>query len=107
MSGMQSAAYGLIGAVGPAGVTCALVVLGLLSRRLGAVTRMPPHYRWLYVAASLSGLSALVRVVSSGHQDARLELIYALAFALGVTVGLAAAWHYWSWLFGERRDERG
>ena len=36
----------LLSAAGPASLALALVVMGLLSQRLGAVTKMPSHYRW-------------------------------------------------------------
>ncbi len=100
---MTSAVLSLLGAVGPAAITVTLVVIGLLSQRLGAVTRMPPHYRWCYVAAGLVGLSMLGHLVSVGYEDDLLALLTNLFFALGVTLGLVVAWRYWSWLFGERQ----
>lgn len=100
---MTFAVLASLGVVGPASVTVMLVVIGLLSQRLGAVTRMPPYYRWCYVAAGLVGLSTLGRLVSIGYVDEGLTLLNNLLFALGVTLGLVVAWRYWSWLFGERQ----
>ncbi len=92
----------LIGTMGVFSVTIALVVLGLLSQRLGAVTKMRPYYRWFYVAAGLTFASVIARLVYVGYQDERIVLAYTVTFALGSTLGLAVAWRYWNWLFGER-----
>lgn len=100
---MTLAVLASLGVVGPASVAVTLVVIGLLSQRLGAVTRTPPYYRWCYVAAGLVGMSTLGRLVSVGYVDERLTLLNNLLFALGVTLGLVIAWRYWSWLFGERQ----
>ncbi len=100
---MTFAVLASLGVVGPASVAVTLVVIGLLSQRLGAVTRTPPYYRWCYVAAVLVGLSTLGRLVSVGYVDDRLTLLNNLLFTLGVMLGLVVAWRYWSWLFGERQ----
>ncbi|NPV66450.1 MAG: hypothetical protein HPY64_04815 [Anaerolineae bacterium] len=100
---MTLAVLASLGMLGPASVAVTLVVIGLLSQRLGAVTRTPPYYRWCYVAAGLVGVSTLGRLVSVGYVDERLTLLNNLLFALGVTLGLVVAWRYWSWLFGERQ----
>ncbi|GAB4569771.1 MAG: hypothetical protein Kow0077_02820 [Anaerolineae bacterium] len=99
---MDEAFFTLAGAFGPAGVAVALVVLGLLSQRLGAVTKTPPYYRWFYVAAGLVGVSLISRILSIGAHDVGIEMVYTFSFALGVTIGLVVAWRYWNWLFGER-----
>lgn len=93
----------LLGGLGPASVAVALAILGLLSQRLGAVTKTPPYYRWFYVAAGLVTTGMVFRLLTLGNRTVDLEMAYALTFALGVSIGVAAAWKYWSWLFGERR----
>jgi hypothetical protein len=93
----------LLGTFGPASVAVALVILGLLSQRLGAVTKTPPYYRWFYVAAGLVVSGVVFRLLTLGSGTGDLEMAYALTFALGVSIGVAVAWKYWSWLFGERR----
>jgi hypothetical protein len=100
---MSRAFWTLLGAVGPASVSMALIVSGLLSQRLGAVTKMPRYYRWFFVAAGLVAISALARLLGMGGADSTLSLVYTVSFALGVTVGLVVAWRYWSWLFGEQK----
>jgi hypothetical protein len=99
---MSYALTTLLSAVGPAAVGLALVVAGLLSKRLGMVTKMPPYYRWFFVAAGLLGGSTVTRLLSVGGAGEMLALLYIATFALGVTLGLVVVWHYWSWLFGER-----
>jgi hypothetical protein len=96
----------MLSAVGPFAVMGLLVIIGLLSQRLGAVTKMPPHYRWCFVAAGVVGASALARLVAAtiAGREARaaVALLYPVMLALGVTMGVVVAWRYWSWLFGER-----
>ena len=79
----------------------ALIVMGLLSQRLGAVTKMPPHYRWFYVAAGLLGVSTLIRLFALAEAYPAMGQLYAMTFALGITLAVGVAWRYWGWLFGE------
>ncbi len=100
---MSEALLALLSATGPAAVSVSLVIVGLLSQRLGAVTKMPAYYRWFYVAAVLVGVSSVTRVLgASAGPDEGLALFCTVTFALGVTIGVVVAWRYWSWLFGER-----
>lgn len=102
---------GLVGAFGPLSICIMFVVLGLLSQRLGRVTRVKPYYIGLYIAALLFGISTLARVVNLGRgadaavnlgRESLLLFFYTVVPALGVTIGLIVAWRYWSWLFAER-----
>jgi hypothetical protein len=102
---------GLVGSFGPLAMCVLFVVLGLLSRRLGRVTRMPRYYLSFYLAAVLVGISALARLVNLGlgglataelHQRGMWVVIYSGLPALGITIALMAAWRYWSWLLAER-----
>ena len=92
-----------------------LIILGQLSNRLGGVLRMPPYYRQFYVGAGLVGLALLDYLVSvslaadpAGAPFSHLQslpatlLLYHLPLALGLTIGLAAAWRYWARLLHER-----
>jgi|YNPBryBLVA2012_1023415.scaffolds.fasta_scaffold33156_2 hypothetical protein len=100
---MSEALLALLSATGPAAVSVGLVIVGLLSQRLGAVTKMPAYYRWFYVAAVLVGASSVTRILgASTGLDEGLALFCTATFALGVTIGVVVAWRYWSWLFGER-----
>jgi hypothetical protein len=102
---------GLLGLLGPISICAMFLVLGLLSRRLGRVTRTPPYYVGFFIAALLVAVSTAARMVNLGlgadmtarlHQDGTLVLIYSGLMALGVTIAAFVAWRYWSWLLSER-----
>lgn len=102
---------GLFGLIGVASIALALVVLGLLSKRLGSVTRLPRYYRGFYVAAALVAISVVARLLNIGRgPSAALELasdpLWVLLYigfpAIGITLGVVIAWRYWSWLLAER-----
>lgn len=102
---------GLTGMFGPVALCVMFIVLGLLSRRLGRVTRTRPYYVGLFVAAALVGASAVIRMANLGlgveaaaslHEDDSLVLIYTGFTALGVTIAAFVTWRYWSWLLAER-----
>jgi len=99
----------LLGILGWLAIGWALVVIGLLSRRLGRVTHAKPYYWGAFVAAFLVWLGALVRVFSFAQPDftlAATNLWHVLLVdglpALGMTLGLLVTWYYWSWLLAER-----
>ncbi len=101
---MTDAAIILLSALGPISVCLALVIMGMLSQRLGSVIKMPAYYRWFFVAAGLTGVSAAARLLAVSEITDTLALVCTLTFALGVTLGVVVAWRYWSWLFGERSN---
>jgi hypothetical protein len=91
-----------------------LYIFAILSRRLGAVTKMKPHYRWLYVAAALVVVSLagewIVLMFRAAPQAAPELLVSEWVYLLGHTVPLLIAvvltlvivLRYWGWLFRER-----
>ncbi len=93
-----------------------MIVMGLLSKRLGSVTRTAPFYVGFYVAAVLFGLHLLLQLVSSNQDvilqdvvlqtEANPEIAYFLSYvglpALALTIAVLVAWRYWSWLLAER-----
>jgi hypothetical protein len=102
---------GLFALVGPASVAIALMVMGLLSRRLGSVMRTPRYYVGFFIAAALMILSVLARVLNVGHgdnfaaslgQNAVSVILYIGLPSIAITIGLIVAWRYWSWLLAER-----
>jgi hypothetical protein len=102
---------GLLGLVGPISITIALIIMALLSRRLGSVMRTPRYYLGFYVAALLMSINVLARLLNIGYgenmadtlgHNPLLVLIYVGLPALAITLGLAVAWRYWSWLLAER-----
>jgi hypothetical protein len=94
--------------LGPAGIAVALVVLGMLSKRLGATTRSGAHYGWFFFAAVLMIISAGARVAGmwAGARNLANEPVWVLLYnglpALAITIAVFTAWHYWSWLLAER-----
>jgi NADH:ubiquinone oxidoreductase subunit 6 (subunit J) len=96
---------GLLGVVGPFSIFVVLIVLALLSKRLGSVTRTRPYYLGFYLAAALIAISILARLMDEapvGEGGVTSVLIYVGLPALSVTIGVVVAWRYWSWLFAER-----
>lgn len=85
-----------------------MIILGLLSKRLGQVTRAPRYYIGLYIGAALMGISAFARLMNvnvpadSLRADPLWVLLYIGFPALGVTLSVIVVWRYWSWLLAER-----
>ena len=90
----------VVALLGPVSICVMFVVLGLLSNRLGRVTRTRPYYVGFYVAALLVGASTLWRLVTPAGQ-AEASVGEVTLMALGVTLGAFVAWRYWSWSFLE------
>ncbi len=93
----------------------ALLTLAQFGRKLGAVTKMKPFYKGYYVAASCVGLALIIRLVrvtafwaTEDRIPSMLDsslfylFLYHLPLAIGLSLGLAITWHYWSWLLKER-----
>jgi len=88
-----------------------LVVIAQLSRRLGQVTHARPYYFGLYISAVLVWLGFLIRLVivldgialfPNVNQNNLYMILSDIFPALGLTIGLAITWYYWSWLLAER-----
>jgi hypothetical protein len=97
--------------IGMLSIFVVLIVMALLSKRLGIVTRTRPYYLGFYVAALLMGISIIVRIMGSPtaidpnlplQQDGTVIFFYGILPALSLTLGVIVAWRYWSWLFAER-----
>lgn len=120
---MNSPAWlGQLALIGPASISLMLLVMGVLSQRLGRAIHARPYYLVFYLAAALVAVAVVVRLVNLGTPLAIPEIIdtpatsteftapmatgwvvlYNGLLALGVTLGLLVAWHYWSWLLAER-----
>lgn len=102
---------GLFGLLGPVSIAVALLVMGLLSKRLGSVIRTPRYYIGFFVAAALMAASILARLLNLGrgaaaaaelHHDPVWVFLYVGLPATAVTLGIVVAWRYWSWLLAER-----
>lgn len=101
----------VLGLLGLVSIAIALIVLGLLSKRLGETTRAPRRYLHFYVAAALLLISAATQTANlllnlMNVDELSGSFLWVLLYnglpALGITLGLMAAWHYWSWLLAER-----
>lgn len=104
-------AAALMEAIGQAAVGIMLVVLGLLSKRLGSATHAKPRYSFFYLAAVLVFAGCAIRLLNAIYEWASPEMLHAslewvLLYtglpAAGITLGVIMSWHYWSWLLAER-----
>lgn len=100
----------VLGLLGLVGIGFMLVILGLVSKRLGEATRAPRRYVGFFAAAALLFLSAVIQLINLvfglatpqalGQSILWIFLYHGLP-ALGLSVGLYYAWRYWSWLLAE------
>lgn len=113
---------GQLALIGPASISLMLLVMGVLSQRLGRAIHARPYYLVFYLSAALVAVAIVVRLVNLGTPLPVPEIsatavepteftapmatgwvvLYNGLVALGVTLGLVVAWHYWSWLLAER-----
>lgn len=100
-----------LGVVGLIAVIYLMYIFANLSQRLGAVTRMSPHFRFFYAAMVLLGISMLARVIRSNGWLGWLNsdssplfylMIYHIPFVIAIAISVGVAWYYWSWLFKEK-----
>lgn len=107
-----SPALGLFGLLSSVGLMAALIVMGRLSGRLGAASGVERHHRLFYLAGALvalrlASICALqiwmpaAWLLAADHDVAWVLISDGLP-ALGITLGVLAAWRYWSWLLAER-----
>ncbi len=104
-------ASALLEVIGQVAIGVLLVVLGLLSKRLGAATHAKPRYTMFYFAAVLLFGGSAIRVLNTIygwatpnmlHSSLEWVVIYTGFPAAGITLGVIMSWHYWSWLLAER-----
>ncbi len=97
--------------IGPLSIAVAFIILGLLSRRLGRVTRSRPYYLGFFLASALVAVGEFIRLALNLAQTAGVlalpqrSIMVALLIGLpaaGMTVGAYVSWYYWSWLLAER-----
>jgi len=97
----------LVSLAGPISMIVVVLLMRSLSKRLGAVTRRPPIYRWFTVSAACILVSIalrLVREVNDGPLDGQRALLYDVPFAIGLLIALVVAWRYWGWLLYEHEQ---
>jgi hypothetical protein len=93
--------------IGHLGIVFALLVTARLSKQLGLSTHAKPYYRGFYVAAALLVIGAAAQLLRDTllrdrARDLGLILLADGVPALALTIGVAVAWRYWSWLLAER-----
>ncbi|HEX2906867.1 MAG TPA: hypothetical protein VHO69_08410 [Phototrophicaceae bacterium] len=102
---------GVVGLIGPISLVVALVVIGLLSKRLGRVLRTRQYYVGFFIAAGLMATSVFARILNLGrgapvaaelNHDPAWVFLYMGLPAIALTLGIVVAWRYWSWLLAER-----
>jgi hypothetical protein len=98
--------FAFLSLVAPVAIMIALVILAQLSQRLGAVTKRPPLYRWLYLCVVLVGLSVIVRLLNLNApetlgDDYSALMLYDVLMALGLGLAVIITWRYWNWLLSE------
>lgn len=91
------------------GIAGAILTIAVLSRRLGSVTGARPYYLGMYIAAVMVMIGAILRLLPADRAQPEpvqphigVVLLTDGLIALGVTVAVAIAWYYWSWLLAER-----
>ena len=105
----------VLGSLGLGSLIFALIVMAQFGRKLGAVTKMRAYYKGYYVASSLLGIALVIRAIrasvfwappGSTHSlftsSTFYLFLYHLPLLMGLGLGLAITWHYWSWLLKER-----
>ena len=110
----MAAFFTLLSPVSTISIIFLFFILARLSEKLGAVTRMPPYYRWFWVGVGFLGIALVSEFLQisvslkgqTNHQLLNSPLFYLVTYqlpmAVGVTIGLAVTWRYWSWLLTER-----
>jgi hypothetical protein len=96
--------FTIFGLLGPASMVVSILVIASLSRRLGAVTRRPPLYRWLFVGATLICLGIVFRLASMDEMGSlrdRGALLYDAPVVAGLLIAVVVTWRYWGWLLYE------
>jgi chromate transport protein ChrA len=101
---------GLLDLFGMASIALAMIVLALLSKRLGAVTHTPRFYRGFYISAALMMAAVSARLLNwlqntdpaLINSDPVSILLYVGLPVLAITLAVIVAWRYWSWLLAER-----
>lgn len=99
--------------IGSIAVGYLLYIFAVLSRKLGAVTKMKPYYRWLYGSITIVIVTTVIEWVVLTLRTAPqnvpefvvsewFHLIgHTLPLVAAVVIALAVVLRYWGWLFRE------
>ena len=99
--------------IGLGGVIFIIHILAVLSRRLGAVTKMKPYYQRFYIAIGLVTVALVAKwfilMVEPVPEVAPAWLLsdwfyfagFVIPLLAGTGLAVMVALRYWSWLFRE------
>ena len=99
--------------IGSIAVGYLLYIFVVLSRKLGAVTKAKPRYRWLYVSIAIVIVMAVVEwiilSVNAAPQNVPALIVsewfhligFALPLVVAAVIALIVVVRYWGWLFRE------
>lgn len=108
-----------LGPVGLVALVSTIFLYGNLSRRLGAVTKMPSYYRWFLVSSAFLVLATSVCILRSAAYLVNEEgvaflvspefgfLFFHIPLFVGATISVIVTWYYWSWLLSGERTAKG
>ena len=95
-----------------AGILYVGYLLRMLSQRMGAVTKMPPYYRWFdlgnaFIAAATLSYIFISSAALVGRPETYLTPTFSLLtlhlpLALGMGINSLIALKYWGWLAKQR-----
>ena len=100
----------LLGTMGLASLIYTAFLLVTVNQRLGAMTKMRPYYRWLYVAAFFLTIAFLIRLLRTSvfwasqqappllNNDFFYLASYYIPLCIGMTITLMVTVKYWGWL---------
>jgi len=100
----------LLGAMGLASLIYTIFLLATVNQKLGAMTKMRPYYRWLYVAAFFITIALLTRLLRTSvfwapqqapqllNSDFFYFATYYVPLSVGMTIALMVTIKYWGWL---------
>lgn len=99
-----------LGILGTSSIIFLFYILARLSHRLGSVQKMPPIYRYYYVASIFGVIGCVTQLLVARANSAPLWwtspwflfVAYHLPLIIGVSLSLVITWRYWSWLITEQ-----
>jgi hypothetical protein len=99
--------------IGSIAVGYLLYIFLVLSRKLGAVTKAKPRYRWLYVSIVIVSVTAvgewIILTARSDPQNVPTMIVsewfhlvgYTAPLVVAAVIALIVVVRYWGWLFRE------
>ena len=107
---MQEVLLALLGSAGLVSLVYITFFLLTINQKLGAMTKMRPYYRWLYLSAFFTIVALFIRLLRTSvfwaPQQAPPLLtesffyvaLYYIPLGIGMTITLWVTVKYWGWL---------